>query len=141
MNERPKRKLEYFETALRRRPGGAELADAFEEHVEEIVSLINKNRRVAVVWQRNQGPAFMRAAVHGSASNEVTIPKQVGCISLETLLLQVADALQRHGSLELRRTIAERSLQVLRWARECNSFSDMLVDLETRRSSHEEANV
>jgi hypothetical protein len=131
MNEQPTTKLEHFEKALRMRPGGAELADAFAEHIEEVVSLINKNRRVAVVWQRNQGPEFMRAAIRG-VPHDVVVPKEVNGVSLEVLLLRMADALQRHGSPELRRAIAERSLQVLRWARECSSFTDLLCDLETR---------
>lgn len=140
MSEQPRLKLEYFEAALRRRPGGGELADAFEAHVEEVVGLINKNRRVAVVWQRNHGPAFLRAAVQGGVSEDVVIPKQVDGITLEMLLLRMADALQRHGSPELHRTIAERSLQILRWARECGSFTDLLGDLETRRAFQDQAN-
>jgi hypothetical protein len=137
MTEQPRLKLEVFEAALRQRPGGAELADAFQAHIGEVVGLLNKNRRVAVVWQRYHGPAFLRAAIQGGPSQDVVIPKQVDGVSLEMLLLQMADALQRHGSPELRRAIAERSLQILRWARECGSFNDVLSDLETRRSDQE----
>ncbi len=124
-------KLEHFENALRAHAGGAELADAFAAHIEEVVALVNGNRRVAVVWQRNQGPAFVRAAMEG-APHHVTVPSEVSGISLETLLLRMADALQRHGSPELRRAIADRSLQVLRWARECRSFEEVLADLDAR---------
>jgi hypothetical protein len=131
MNEQPPMKLEYFEAALRKRPGGAPLADDFATHVEEVVSLVNQNRRVAVVWHRNHGPTFVRAAMQ-RAPCEVAVPKEVDGVTLEMLLLQMADALQRHGSPALRRTIAERSLEVLRWARACTSFSDLLSDLEAR---------
>jgi hypothetical protein len=139
MSAEPQLKLEYFERALRRSPGGGALADAFQTHIEEVVGLINKNRRVAVVWQRYQGPAFMRAVMQNRVSQDVVIPKQVNSIPLEMLLLQMADALQRHGSPELCRMIAERSFQILRWARECHSFADMLNDLETQHTHPDQA--
>lgn len=123
-------KLDYFETALRRRPGGAELADLFQAHVEEVLHLVNHNRRVAVVWQRNQGPAFIHSALAGRAPHEVVIPKEMNGVPLEMLLLRMGDVLQRHGSLELRRAIAERAVQALHWARDAGSFSDMLQRLQ-----------
>jgi hypothetical protein len=123
-------KLDYFESALRRRAGGAALADAFQTHIEEVLYLVNNNRRVAVVWQRNQGPSFINAALAGGAAHEVVIPKEVNGVALETLLLRMADVLQRHGSLELRQAIAAHSLRALRWSRECKSFSDVLQQLQ-----------
>ena len=130
MSEPAPLKLDYFETALRRRPGGAELADLFQAHIEEVLHLVNHNRRVAVVWQRNQGPTFIHEALAGRAPHEVVFPKEVNGVTLDVLLLRMADVLQRHGSLELRRTIADRSVQALRWAREAGSFSDMLQQLQ-----------
>lgn len=131
MTDQPRLKLEYFEAALRKRPGGGELANAFEVHIEEILYLINKNRRVGVVWQRYRGPEFIRAAIDGRVGTDVPIPQQVEGVPLEMLLLQMADVLQRHGSPELRRTIAEKSLQILGWARECGSITEVLVSLES----------
>jgi hypothetical protein len=130
MSEPAPLKLDYFETALRKRPGGAELADLFQAHAEEVLYLVNHNRRVAVVWQRNQGPAFVHAALAGHTPHEVVFPKEVNGVALEVLLLRMANVLQRHGSLELRRAIAERSVQALRWAREAGSFSDALQQLQ-----------
>ncbi len=127
----PPRKLEYLEHALRRSRAGAELARVFEAHVEEVLWLINHNRRVAVTWQRNQGPAFIRAAVDSGFEGDVVIPQAVNDVQLEELLLRMADALQRYGSLELRRTIAEQSLLVLRWAREIGSLHDLFARLDS----------
>ncbi len=127
MSEQPRVKLEPYEAALRRQPGGAALADAFAEHVEEVVALINRNRRVAVVWQRFKGPAFVRAAVERGVSHGVTIPQDVEGCPLEMLLLQMADALQSHGSPPLRNAIAEHSLQILKMAREAGNLTVALA--------------
>ncbi len=117
-SDAPRMKLEPFEAALRAMPEGDALAGAFETHVEEVISLINNNRRVGVIWQRNKGPLFVRAVMERYRSGDISIPDQVEDISLEMLLLQMAEALQRHGSSELRSAIAEHALQVFRLARE-----------------------
>ena len=123
-------KLETFERALRKTPRGAEIADTIGAHIEEILYLVNHNRRVTVTWQRNQGPAFVIAIRDSLNRKDIPVPKTVNGIHLEHLLLHMADALQRSGSLELRRTIAERSLQVLTWARECSSVNTFFEEFE-----------
>jgi hypothetical protein len=117
MTEQPKMKFEHLERALRKRPGGAVLADDLAAHVEEVMALVGRNSRVAVVWQRNHGPKFIRAAVE-SMKLDVPLPQEVNGVSLELLLLRMADALQRHGSPALQRAIADNSYQILSWARE-----------------------
>ena len=124
-------KLETFERALRKTPRGAEIADTVAAHIEEILYLVNHNRRVTVTWQRNQGPAFVIAIRDSLRREDVPIPQTVNGVSLEQVLLHMADALQRNGSLELRRMIAERSLQVLTWARECSSVNTFFEGLES----------
>lgn len=123
-------KLETFECALRKTEAGAEIANTVAAHIEEIIYLVNHNRRVAVTWQRNQGPAFVLAIRNSLSREGVPIPKTVNGVSLEQLLLHTTDALQRSGSLELRRMIAERSLQVLTWARKCENTANLLEQFE-----------
>ena len=124
-------KLETFENALRKTARGAEIADTVGEHIEEILYLVNHNRRVTVTWQRHHGPAFIIAIRDSLKNPDMPIPKTVNGVSLEQLLLQTADALQRCGSSALRRMIAERSLQVLSWARECSSVNTFFEEFET----------
>lgn len=136
VEEEPPLKLEYFERALRGQPGGAALADAFAAHVEEVVTLVNRNRRVATVWQRYHGPRFIQeAAAH--RTRDGAIPKVIDGVRLETLLLHMADTLQRHGSPELQQAIADCSLQVLRWARACWSVDDVLRELGAWKPNQE----
>jgi hypothetical protein len=124
-------KLETFERALRKTARGAEIADTVAAHIEEILYLVNHNRRVAVTWQRNHGPAFVLAIRDSLSREDIPIPTAVNGVTLEQLLLHTADALQRSGSLELRRMIAERSLQVLTWARECGSVNTLFEEFES----------
>ena len=127
-------KLEIFEDALRKTARGAEIADTVAAHIEEIIFLVNNNRRVTVTWQRNQGPAFIIAIRDSLRDEDRPIPKEVNKVTLEFLLLQMADALQRSGSPALRRMIAERSLQVLSWARECSSVNKFFEQFESAAS-------
>lgn len=124
-------KLETFEQALRKTERGAEIADTVAAHIEEIIYLVNHNRRVAVTWQRNQGPAFVIAIRDSLMQQDMPIPKEVNGVTLEYLLLHTAEALQRSGSLALRRMIAERSLQVLSWARECSGVNTLFEQFES----------
>jgi len=126
-------KLETFERALRKTPRGAEIADTVATHIEEIIFLVNHNRRVMVTWQRNQGPAFIIAIRDSLHHEDKPIPKEVNGVTLEHLLLLMADALQRAGSPALRRMIAERSLEVLLWARECSSVNKFFEQFETNK--------
>ena len=123
-------KLETFERALRKTARGAEIADTVAAHIEEIIYLVNHDRRVTVTWQRNQGPAFVIAIRDSLKCDDVPIPKKWNGVTLEYLLLQMADALQRSGSQALRRMIAERSLQVLTWARDCNSVNTLFEEFD-----------
>ena len=123
-------KLETFERALRKTARGAEIAEIIEAHIEEILYLVNHNRRAKVTWQRNQGPAFVIALRDSLNREDIPIPKTVNGVHLEHLLLHMADALQRSGSLELRRMIAEHSLRVLTWARECGSVNTLFKEFE-----------
>lgn len=127
-------KLETFERALRKTARGAEIADTVAAHIEEIIFLVNHNRRVSVTWQRNQGPAFIIAIRDSLRNEDRPIPKEVNGVTLEHLLLHMADALQRSGSPALRRMIAERSLDVLLWARECSSVNTFFEQFESAGS-------
>lgn len=127
-------KLETFERALRKTARGAEIANTVALHIEEIIFLVNHNRRVTVTWQRNHGPAFIIAIRDSLRDQDKPVPKQVNGITLEHLLLHMADALQRCGSPALRRMIAERSLQVLLWARECSSVNKFFEQFESAGS-------
>lgn len=130
----PLRKIEALEAIVRSRPGGAALLDELLPLADEVQFLVQRNRRVATVWQRHAGPAFARAIVESGFDEWARIPKSIQAASLEGLLLAMADALQRHGSLALRRAIADNAYELLRCARECSNFRELIDALAASRS-------
>lgn len=123
-------KIEYLEAKLRRSRAGSEVADIVAFHAREVVDLVNASRRVGATWQRNHGPRFIQAVIGSGFEDDAVIPGEIEGVKLEELLLHMADSLQRFGSPELRRTIANWSLLVLRWARECSSLNELFRRLE-----------
>lgn len=123
--EAPPRKLEVIEKELKRSKAGCRVLKIIEDHVEEVIDLVNHNRPTTVIWQRNHGPKFIRAIVDSLFEENVKIPQAIENISLSDLLLRMAGVLQHNGSPELRRTIAEHSFRVLSWAQDCESLPEL----------------
>ena len=57
------RRLQRFQRWVLEFPTGHLYASLVSRHVDEVLRLINTNRRVATVWHRNGGPALVRAAL------------------------------------------------------------------------------
>lgn len=57
------RRLQGFQNYLLGFPSGHHWAALVSRHFDEVLALINTNRRVATVWHRNGGPALVRAAL------------------------------------------------------------------------------
>jgi hypothetical protein len=127
----PPRKLEVFERELKGFAAGRCVLKIIEAHAEEVVYLVNHNRRVAAVWQRHQGPAFIRAIVDSGFDAGCKVPKTIKGVALSDLLLRMADMLQRHGTQKLRTTIGRHSLWVFCWAQECESLRELFERIHT----------
>jgi hypothetical protein len=123
-------KAELLEAKLRRSSAGSEMADLLGFLGPEAVSLVKESRRVGATWNRYHGPRFIRDVVASGFEGDTVIPREMDGVTLEDLLLHMADALQRYGSPEMRHAIARWSLPVLRWARECDSLQDLFERLE-----------
>jgi subtilisin family serine protease len=73
------RRLYHFQEWLLSYPGGHGWAALVSRHFDEVLRLINTNRRVAVVWHRNGGPALLRAALAFADDPEgAVIPETLG---------------------------------------------------------------
>jgi hypothetical protein len=127
--QQPVYKIEALEKIVRERSGGAALLDEFTPVVEEANYLVQHNRRVAYVWQRYRGPDYAKAVVKSGFEETAVIPKRIGEVTLEDLLLAMATVLQRYGSIDLRRAIAVNAYDVLRCACECVTLLDIIVTL------------
>jgi hypothetical protein len=120
------RKLEYFEDELRESPLGREVLAVVRKHGDEVMYLINKNRATMICWQRNKGPQFIRSVVDSGFEDDVDFIKETNGISIETVILQMAEVLQDNGSPELKQAIAKYTLPVLQMSRECNSLREVM---------------
>jgi hypothetical protein len=119
------RKLEYFEKELSASATGREILDLVRGHVDEITQLVNHNRTVTVAWQRNNGPRFLMSAMESGFDEHTPLPKEIDGVTLQRLLLRMADALQRTGSAALATTVSRYTALALRAANECESLTDL----------------
>jgi hypothetical protein len=113
-------------------PEGARIAALVEQHRREVVELVNHNRRVAVVWHRNQGPAFLNRAINNARDPDQRIPRAIDGITPETLLERMADMLTRFGTAALCRAIAQNRIDVLACAAEFDSLHALVQHLRGR---------
>ena len=118
-------KLEYFERELNASPTGREILDVVRGHMDEVAQLVNNNRTVMVTWQRNNGPRFLLSAMDSGFDENTPVQKEFDGVTLQRLLLRMADALQQTGSRTLASTISRFAVPVMNAANECNSLADL----------------
>jgi len=113
---------------------GREYDKLYHVHMEEVRHLINHNKRVATVWHRNQGPAFLAHFSNSIMDENYTLPDQVKSVRLTDLLNNMAIILTQYGNAQLKYDIAQHLPELLFYADECNT-ADKLI---TRLINHEE---
>jgi hypothetical protein len=121
------RKLEYFEDELNASPTGREILGIVRAHMEEVNTLVNQHRAVMVAWQRNHGPRFLMSTMDSGFEATTPVPKEIDGITLQQLLLRMADALLQAGSPGLRDAIGRCAAPALNAAAECASVAELFV--------------
>ena len=74
--------------------GGKEYAELFRRHFEEVQTLINTNKRVAVVWQRNGGPLLAQLALNAVQNPDTPMPDEINGVPLALCLNNILDNLR-----------------------------------------------
>lgn len=120
------RKIEYFEDRLKVSEAGRSVLSLVRRHGEEVMYLINKNRQTMVCWQRNHGPKFVKSIVDSGFEDDTYFIKSVDGISLEMLILYMAEVLQDYGSPELKMAVGKYAPVVLKMAKETNSLREII---------------
>lgn len=105
--------LELFERELGNTAGGRAILALLIDHGDEVLDLINRNRKVMVVWQRNKGPQFFADILVSGFEPKAVVKKQMGDVSLATLIRRMASALQENGSAELNKLIDDYFIAVI----------------------------
>lgn len=79
----------------------------YERHHEEIMRLVNENRRVATVWRRNLGPAMFRRGldIARDPAGRTHAPVSIDGYNVEACANRILDIFHTHGSEALRADI------------------------------------
>ena len=78
----------------------------YQKHQAEIMQLINHARPVTIVWQRNQGPAYVAALTRAAREAAYDIPFAINEVSREDLLTRLGAVLLLHGSDALKKDVS-----------------------------------
>ena len=97
-------------------PKGGYLLRVGQKHFNEIRNLINANKRVATVWHRCQGPAWLRTGFSILSMPDMVIPEAIANVKLTEAVRKLTEILTRYGSPELVKDIEmyQPDLQILR---------------------------
>lgn len=115
MNDRRlARRLQRFQHWVLGYPAGHLYASLVSRHFDEVLHLINTNRRVATAWHRNGGPALVRAALAiAEEPGDVAIPQQVNGAPLSPQLDRILDSWRRCASAGLAADIDRHRADIL----------------------------
>lgn len=86
--------------ALLRTPRGQDYVALALRHRDELLRLVNTNRRVATVWHRNGGPSILQSLMH--LHDDLRLPGIVDGQPLGVRLQRIAGIFERYGSDRLR---------------------------------------
>ena len=77
---------------------GPELAGLFDKHAEEVMELINRNKRVATVWHRCRGPIWVRLALRAAHTPNMRVPLEAAGLSLQESVRHFGAILMHYAS-------------------------------------------
>jgi hypothetical protein len=78
-----------------------------------VVTLVNHDRRVTVVWHRIQGPSWLAALARSAREPTYRIPEEIAGITRAEALTRLREVLALCGSDELRTDLERYFEQVL----------------------------
>lgn len=129
MKRKQPRKLEHFEDQLKTSAQGKAVLQVIRTHAKEVMYLVQKNRPTMVCWQRHHGPVFIKSMVNSGFEEDAPFIKEVKGITLETLLLHMAEVLQDNGTPALKNTIGKYAMTILQVARSNDSLKAIIQEI------------
>ncbi len=97
--------LQRAQSELLQTTDGHRYVGLFQQHHEEVRTLIDTNKRVATMWHRNCGPALIQTVLNTLHSPEQPIPTEIGGRPLAEILNRIMAAFAKYGSAELARDL------------------------------------
>jgi len=77
---------------------GPELFELFPKHVQEVMALVNTNKKVATVWHRYKGPVWARLALRAAHTPGMPIPLEIDGVQLKDAILSFAAVVKKYAS-------------------------------------------
>lgn len=108
-------RLGDWQRRLGARPGLMLIASLVSEHVDEILRLINGNKKVGAVWRRNGGPMLVRHLLYGIKPQWTFLPVEVPGCDVRVLMPRFLPLLARFGSVRLKADIERFGTFALSW--------------------------
>jgi len=105
--------LAALSTRLTARESGTGLYERIEAHQAEIVTLVNHDRHVTVVWHRVHGPSWLAALMRSAREPEYRMPEEIDGVTRTDALTRLREVLAQHGSAELRADVGRYSDELL----------------------------
>jgi hypothetical protein len=121
---------------LLREPSGAWLLELAEAHREEIVHLVNDDRRVTVAWHRAGGPALFAAVLNALRAGEEALPARERGVDAAEVLARMGEVLSVHGSPVLREAVEQHGPAVLAAVRGSERLDELLEQLNAHVPVH-----
>jgi hypothetical protein len=96
-----------LETDLAASGSGRRLSQAWLEHGDEALHIINANRRAAVLWRRHNGPAILNALIRAHARRDSRVPAEIQGRETHAMVDDLLGIFEKYGSAELRASMPE----------------------------------
>ena len=84
-------------------------------HAPEVNYLINHDRDTQMAWHRTQGPSFVSHYLKSVRDADHRVPREIGGMRVENVIISMAAALQQNASQELSTAIRDHYLDVLQF--------------------------
>jgi len=91
------------------------MAALVSEHFDEVLRLVNQNRRVGAVWRREGGPQLARHLLFGHQAASTLLPSSVDGHEAARLFDRFLPVLDRYGSPKLKDDIERYAHFVQAW--------------------------
>jgi hypothetical protein len=110
-------------------PAGQQYADLIRRHFDEGQRLVNRNRRVATVWQRNGGPQLLQAILAMIQRRDMHLPREFEGKPLAECLERIRRVMARYGSPRFSADLQQHAPRLAGLAG--LSYDDVLSTLES----------
>jgi subtilisin family serine protease len=100
-------RLQEVQQRLVTTPIGQTLTALVSTHFDEVLRLINRNRRVATLWHRIGGPVMVRHVLTWSGAESPLLPPRAVVPGFSKYFDRLLEALARFGSTQLQRDVAD----------------------------------